>query len=282
MWFKVDDGFFRHPKTLDAAERLGDRWQIGRVAHVWLEAGTWAAHALTDGFVPDMAVETFVSDRRAGEVMEACAEAGLFIKRSTGYQFHDWDHYNPTAQGVKDKREKDRQRKRLGKGTNGHAPQALALFAESDETIDGIVVDSYTIPNGVGEESRALARARSRPVPSPERSKAGEHHAPKPRMARVPYAIWEIRNHLLAAVYTMLDQGAPYITADGDVDILAIDDGLKALQRQFPFTWEKSRELQLNIDSAVARRKKQLAGGRMKRYWEQRERRLLTKLGRFR
>ena len=42
-WFKVDDGFYDHPKVLEAGNAA-----VG----LWLRCATWSARQLTDGHVP--------------------------------------------------------------------------------------------------------------------------------------------------------------------------------------------------------------------------------------
>lgn len=91
-WYKVDDGFWAHPKTLlisDSAIAL------------WLKAGTWASQMLTDGLVPSGSLGLFGS----GEAVAAeLVDVGLWEPDPKGYRFHDWDHYQPSAEVEKAKR----------------------------------------------------------------------------------------------------------------------------------------------------------------------------------
>lgn len=113
MWFRVDDGFLRHPKVHAAADRLGGRNALGRVAAVWLECGLYSAATLTDGFIPNRELGRLATDERPLDVIQALVQAGLAQSREGGVALHDWHVYQPSAQEVKDKREWDARRKRL-------------------------------------------------------------------------------------------------------------------------------------------------------------------------
>lgn len=112
MWFRVDDGFIEHPKVLHAAERLGGgRRSLGRVVAVWVEGGTYASRKLTDGFVPWLKVETFLTDDKPRQVVDAMIAAGLITATNSGIQYHDWSDYQPSASAVVQQRAKARTRK---------------------------------------------------------------------------------------------------------------------------------------------------------------------------
>lgn len=116
-WFKVDDGWWCHPKSLtlsDAAVAL------------WTRSGSWSAQQLTDGGVPRDALPMLRGrPRAAGELVDV----GLWAPTVTGWEFHDWTDYQPTrAQVEADRsaaaarvaawRERQRTRKR-GDGDDG-------------------------------------------------------------------------------------------------------------------------------------------------------------------
>ncbi|PPJ31881.1 hypothetical protein C5E45_32850 [Nocardia nova] len=98
-WFKVDDGFWSHPKTAmlsDAAVAM------------WVRAGSYSCQHLTDGFIsPPML-------RMLGprEAVDELVEAGLWNTAPGGWQFHDWDEYQETSETVKRRREQARDRQR--------------------------------------------------------------------------------------------------------------------------------------------------------------------------
>lgn len=99
MWFKVDDHLAIHPKVIQAGNAA-----MG----LWVRAGAWSGGALSDGLVPDHMLQILGGTRREANKLVAC---GLWDKVPDGYQFHDWDKYQPTKSKVEEKREKDRLRK---------------------------------------------------------------------------------------------------------------------------------------------------------------------------
>jgi len=104
-WFKVDDKLHSHVKAARAGlEAMG----------LWTIAGSWSMDQLTDGFVPD-----YIAARlhpKAKRLAAALVKAGLWDEAEkdgdTGWQFHDWDEYQPTRDETEAKREAERERKR--------------------------------------------------------------------------------------------------------------------------------------------------------------------------
>jgi len=87
-WFKVDDGFYRNPKTAplsDAAQAL------------WLRAATWSCDLLTDGVIPEAMISVLRGRKKTASELVA---SGLWEKTETGYLFHDWFDYQPSAEEV--------------------------------------------------------------------------------------------------------------------------------------------------------------------------------------
>ena len=100
VWFKVDDAFWAHPKTLalsDAAVAL------------WVRAGSYCAQHLTDGAVPAAVLGMMRSDEF---VAAELVGAGLWIQTRDGYLFHDWEKYQPTRESIEAEREASRERQR--------------------------------------------------------------------------------------------------------------------------------------------------------------------------
>jgi hypothetical protein len=99
-WFKVDDGWWSHPKTLE----LSDSAQA-----LWVRAGTWSMKHLTDGFVPDSAARVLrAKPRFALELVQV----GLWKRTESGHVFHDWGAYQPTKERVETERAAAVERKR--------------------------------------------------------------------------------------------------------------------------------------------------------------------------
>lgn len=99
MWFKVDDGFWSHPKVLE----LSDAAQA-----LWLRAGTWSMCHMTDGFIPASAVTILRGKPRHFDELTKF----LMLERvQGGWRFRDWESYQPTKADVEEKREKERLEK---------------------------------------------------------------------------------------------------------------------------------------------------------------------------
>jgi len=100
-WFKVDDGFWSHPKTLALTP--------GAVA-LWVRAGSYCGKHLTDGFVSKAILPMLQgTDDDAHELVTS----GLWKPCEGGWEFHDWCAYQDTREAVERRREawKDRQRR---------------------------------------------------------------------------------------------------------------------------------------------------------------------------
>jgi len=102
-WFKVDDGWWSHPKIL----QLSDSAQA-----LWMRAGSWSMKHLTDGDVPAFALPLLGAKPKP--VAELVA-VGLWLEVATGYQFHDWAKYQPSRESVERERESAAERKRVSR-----------------------------------------------------------------------------------------------------------------------------------------------------------------------
>jgi hypothetical protein len=100
-WFRVDDSFYDHPKVFDASDSA---------VALWTRAGSWSARNLTNGYVPAAMLARFCSDPEtaAGELVRR----RLWSRSRGGYQFHDWDHYQPMKEAVENERKAARERMR--------------------------------------------------------------------------------------------------------------------------------------------------------------------------
>ena len=102
-WFMVDDKLHSHRKAVRAGvQAMG----------LWVLAGSWAADHLSDGFIPDyMALRI---DRDAEVHAAELVDAGLWSAAERGgergWQFHEWDDFQPTKDAVEAKREAARER----------------------------------------------------------------------------------------------------------------------------------------------------------------------------
>ncbi len=118
MWFKVDDGFWCHPKTLALTPHA---------LALWVRAGSWCAQQLTDGHVPKHALA--VLQGRPKDAAEL-VDHGLWKPADAGgWQFHDWHAYQWPREKVLAERAASaarvaawRANRRNGKGTGEQPP----------------------------------------------------------------------------------------------------------------------------------------------------------------
>ena len=134
-WFKVDDGFWGHPKqtALPAAP-----------VALWVRAGSWSGSQLTDGFVPAHMVTMLGAKKRDAEQLVA---AGLWESVDGGFQFHDWAKWQPTRDDVEKKRAEDAERKAEWRRKKAEQRAAEAAEAEMSQR-DSDRTDAVT-PRGV-------------------------------------------------------------------------------------------------------------------------------------
>lgn len=97
-FFQVDDQFHSHPKTA---------WLSDSAVALWTRAGSHCAAYLTDGFIDDATVRRLGGKPSAVNqllTIRAPFTSPLWLRVEGGYQFHDWDQYQPVAAVVKKKR----------------------------------------------------------------------------------------------------------------------------------------------------------------------------------
>lgn len=91
-WFKVDDQLAFHQKTMIAGnEAMG----------LWVRAGAWASAQLTDGFIPNQIATAMANE----EVCHRLLMANLWHEADGGFQFHDWNEFQPSATAEIERRE---------------------------------------------------------------------------------------------------------------------------------------------------------------------------------
>lgn len=115
-WFKVDDGFYDHPKVLelDMAAR-----------GLWVMAGAYCARHLTDGVITGRQIKVIGGTQKQAEKLVA---AGLWNAddappSARRYAFNDWREFQPTRDDVLSKRREDAERKRLARGVKRNKQQ---------------------------------------------------------------------------------------------------------------------------------------------------------------
>lgn len=103
-WFKVDDTLHSHPKAR--------RVPLAAVG-LWTMCGSHCMSYKTNGFAPDWLILSFP---RGKSLADALVREGLWSPAKkddeNGYQFHDWLHYQQSAEEIERDREHNRQRQR--------------------------------------------------------------------------------------------------------------------------------------------------------------------------
>lgn len=82
-WFRVDDTFSHHAKVMEAGNSA-----VG----LWVRAGAWSMQQLTDGFIPRHVAKQLGTHSEAKRLVDA----GLWIEKDDGWQFHEWEQRQPS------------------------------------------------------------------------------------------------------------------------------------------------------------------------------------------
>ena len=98
-WFKVDDGFYDHPKIMEAGNTA-----VG----AYVRGGAYCARQLTDGYV-SRAISLTICTR---SIIKRLISTGLWLPVKGGYQMHDYLKYNPSREQVLAERKAAAQRQR--------------------------------------------------------------------------------------------------------------------------------------------------------------------------
>ena len=128
-WFKVDDGFWSHPKTLALSNDA---------IALWLRSGTWSCQQLTDGLIPHHALAMFgIPAAAVGELVDV----GYWEPATDGYLFHDWAEYQEASEKVKERRTAARNRMKAVRANNERTKSERSqpvrdVFAESSPNPD--------------------------------------------------------------------------------------------------------------------------------------------------
>lgn len=116
-WFRVDDGFYDHPKVVQLFDDPEDA--VIAIA-LWAMAGSWASKQLTDGVVPAQVLRRLLPGVDCERGAAALVRVGLWREEKTKkkpakrarveYHFLDWSDWNPTKDQVEKKRAEGRKR----------------------------------------------------------------------------------------------------------------------------------------------------------------------------
>jgi hypothetical protein len=193
-WAKVDDRLHAHIKATRAGEAMA----------LWVLALSWSVAYLTDGEVPKDQPARLIGPK--GPRMAArLVEAGLWETTQSGYRFHDWFDYQPSASEVQSKRDEAKTRMQRIRGLAGdvRANKARTNLEQNENFArsSGEVRDSFTTPVPVPvpvpeprEEKRDASRLTGERASAPAHVREGSPAKPvegaakpaKPRAAATP------------------------------------------------------------------------------------------------
>lgn len=129
MWTRLDDDFYDHPRIV-AAGNEG--------AGVFCRCLSYCGRYLTDGFVPGE-VAARIANGDVG-VLRTLLEVGLLEQTDGGFVLRDFLDYNPTADEVKQRRERiseaRREAGRRGGRRSGEVRRARARERSTDGGAD--------------------------------------------------------------------------------------------------------------------------------------------------
>jgi hypothetical protein len=137
-WFKVDDGFWSHPKTVGLTHEA---------VALWVRSGSYCGQHLTDGVVPRRILPMLQgSEEHANELIDA----GLWLDHIDGYVFHDWLKYQPTRTKVEGERAKTAERVAAWRDKRKENEEEISpsLFKENPTRPDP-TRPPYGVTNGV-------------------------------------------------------------------------------------------------------------------------------------
>jgi hypothetical protein len=124
-WFRVDDMLHSHPKARKAGLPAMGLWTL---------AGSFSMAYKLDGFVPEWFIVSWPNGKKlAGLLVEVECWEPTVRDGQPGWQFHDWDDYQPLAEEIEKRRaqSRDRQRRHRQKGMqespNGQSSPDLRL-----------------------------------------------------------------------------------------------------------------------------------------------------------
>lgn len=183
-WFKVDDALAFHVKVITAGNTA-----MG----LWVRAGSWCAQQLTNGHVPANIVRTFGGS--SDDVRSLC-DVGLWHEVEDGYQFHDWDEYQPTREKVLlDRAEARKRMADLRKRSGEHPANVRPNNSRSS------VTPSRPVPSP-NTSSREGKKNTTRRKPETSLPEAWSHTAKHEEQAKaeglsITDEVFRFRNHAL-------------------------------------------------------------------------------------
>ena len=144
-WFKVDDGFYDHPK-LDGLPNAA----VG----LWVKAGAWCSKHETDGVIPASRVKAL---KGTSSQISALIRCDLWVETvsesgAKAYSFRDWFDYQPSREERqeeravwREKKRKSRRRKLDNQRGYRNVPQGVPEMSP-EGNLEGVPEMSGTMP----------------------------------------------------------------------------------------------------------------------------------------
>lgn len=168
---------------------------------LWLRAGCWASDNLTDGFVPKDVIPMF-SVPDWPDVARELVSRGMWRPVPGGYQFHDWEDWNPTKADVERRRRVDRERQQRHRQRQSKRHDGVTTESRRSRS----VTNGVTPINRQANHGISVTRESQRPGPDPygsaapgdARAREGAHPGPGTPEARAiaEKGIEQVRNAL--------------------------------------------------------------------------------------
>jgi hypothetical protein len=206
-WFKVDDKLHDHRKARKAGKSA-----MG----VWVLAGSWSMDNETDGFIPEDVLARWGTPTDARRLVAAGLWDNGIHNEETGWWFHDWSVFQPSAAVTAAKKAKEHEAGILGNHKRWHVkrkindPDCEYCHRPPDREPD-LVPDRVRSGGGESGANRPV------PVPEPDYS-VGDDKSP----AQVLIAEWldrcssrppgRVIGQVAKELKTMLDEGIPVET----------------------------------------------------------------------
>ena len=157
-WFKVDDGFWSHPKTLTLSHRA---------VALWTRAGSYCGKHLTDGYV---AANILSMLQATPDDADELVQNGLWWACDGGWAFHDWDQYQDTKDAVERRREawKERaKRRRQNDDDDSHSSLSTIPFHSPDTRDSTRDTPRDSTRDSRRESTRESTRVSTRDIKTP-------------------------------------------------------------------------------------------------------------------
>ncbi len=147
-WFKVDDGFWSHPKTLTLSHRA---------IALWTRAGSYCGKHLTDGYVAANVLPMLQAT--PADADELCTN-GLWRPVEGGWAFWEWNQYQDTREVIQRRREAWKERAKRRRQNDDET---------SHSSLSTIPFHSPVSRDSPRDTSRVSPRDTKTPTPPPYR-----------------------------------------------------------------------------------------------------------------